>query len=60
MERQIAEATLPYADLSGIQDMEERIKMIEQEMRAAAKEHRFEKAAELRDKIKELRERAIA
>ena len=60
LERQIAEATLPYADLSGIQDMEERIKMIEQEMRAAAKEHRFEKAAELRDKIKELRERAIA
>jgi len=60
LERKIAEATLPYADLSGIQDMEERIKMIEQEMRAAAKEHRFEKAAELRDKIKELRERAIA
>ncbi|NOR05677.1 MAG: excinuclease ABC subunit B, partial [Deltaproteobacteria bacterium] len=55
LERQIAEATVPYADLSGIQDMEERIRILEQEMRAAAKEHRFEKAAELRDKIKELR-----
>jgi len=60
LERQIAEATVPYADLSGIQDMEERIRILEQKMRAAAKEHRFEKAAELRDKIKELRERAIA
>ncbi|MCD6198624.1 MAG: excinuclease ABC subunit UvrB, partial [Deltaproteobacteria bacterium] len=54
LERQIAEATVPYADLSGIQDMEERIRILEQKMRAAAKEHRFEKAAELRDKIKEL------
>jgi excinuclease ABC subunit B len=60
LERQIAEVTPPYADLSGIQDMEERIIILEQEMRATAKEHRFEKAAELRDKIKELRERAIA
>ncbi|MCK4425604.1 MAG: UvrB/UvrC motif-containing protein, partial [Deltaproteobacteria bacterium] len=55
LERQIAETTVPYGDLSGIQDMEERIRILEQEMRAAAKEHRFEKAAELRDRIKELR-----
>ncbi len=60
LDMQIAEATAPYGDLSSVQDMEERIRMLEQEMRAAAKEHRFEKAAELRDKIKELRERAIA
>ncbi|MBW1670213.1 MAG: excinuclease ABC subunit UvrB [Deltaproteobacteria bacterium] len=60
LERQIAEATVPCADLSGIQNIEERIRILEQEMRAAAKEHRFEKAAELRDKIKELREHAIA
>ncbi len=60
LERQIAEATVPYGDLSSVQDMEEWIRMLEKEMRAAAKEHRFEKAAELRDRIKELRERAIA
>jgi len=57
---QIAEATAPYAELSGIQDIEERIRILEQEMKTAAKEQRFEEAAELRDKIKELREHAIA
>jgi excinuclease UvrABC nuclease subunit len=35
--------------------MEERIRILEQEMRAAAKEHRFEKAAELRDRIKDIK-----
>jgi excinuclease UvrABC helicase subunit UvrB len=34
--------------------------MIEKEMKAAAKEHRFEKAAELRDKIKELKGSTMA
>jgi len=55
LERQIADATFPYTDLSGIHDIEQMIKMIEKEMKAAAKEHRFEEAAELRDKIKELK-----
>jgi len=52
---QIAEATAPYGGLSSVKDMKERIRMLEQEMRAAAKEQKFEKAAELRDKIKELK-----
>ncbi|MEA1866878.1 MAG: excinuclease ABC subunit UvrB [Thermodesulfobacteriota bacterium] len=56
LDMQIAEATAPYGDLSSVQDMEERIRMLENEMRAAAKEHRFEKAAELRDRIKELKQ----
>jgi len=60
MERHIADATFPYADLSGIQDIEQSIRMIEKEMKAAAKEHRFEKAAELRDKIKELKGSTMA
>ncbi|MEA3385531.1 MAG: excinuclease ABC subunit UvrB [Thermodesulfobacteriota bacterium] len=60
LDMQIAEATAPYGDLSSIPDMEERIRILEKEMRAAAKEYRFEKAAELRDRIKELRERAMA
>ena len=60
LDRQIAEATTPYGDMSSIADREERINILEREMRVAAKEQRFEKAAELRDKIKELRKRAIA
>ncbi len=55
LDMQIAEATASYGDLSSVKDMEERIRMLEQEMRAAAKEQRFEKAAELRDRIKELK-----
>ena len=43
-----------------IPDVKKLIKVLEREMKTAAKEYRFEKAAELRDKIKELRERAIA
>ena len=55
LDRQIAEATAPYGDLSSIASMEERIRMLEKEMKTAAKEQRFEKAAELRDRIKELK-----
>ncbi len=52
---QIAEATAPYGDLSSIASMEERIRMLEKEMKTAAKEQRFEKAAELRDRIRDLK-----
>jgi excinuclease ABC subunit B len=60
LDRQIAEATTPYGEMLSIADRKERINILEREMRVAAKEQRFEKAAELRDKIKELREHAIA
>ena len=40
--------------------LKETIAQLEFEMRAAAKEFKFERAAELRDKIKYLRERELA
>ncbi|MDL1958385.1 MAG: excinuclease ABC subunit UvrB [Deltaproteobacteria bacterium] len=55
LDRQIAEATAPYVELLNIPDVKKLIKVLEREMKTAAKEHRFEKAAELRDRIKELR-----
>ena len=55
LDMQIAESTAPYTDLSGIQDMEERIKILEREMKTAAKKESFEKAAELRDRIIDLK-----
>jgi len=56
LDRHIAEATTPCGDMLNIADKEEVIKILEQEMKAAAREQRFEKAAELRDRIKELKE----
>ena len=55
LDMQIAEPTAHYGDLPGSTDPEKQIKALEQEMKAAAKEERFERAAELRDRIKELK-----
>jgi len=52
LDRHIAEATTPCGDMLNIADKEEVIKILEQEMKAAAREQRFEKAAELRVRIK--------
>jgi excinuclease ABC subunit B len=40
---------------SSVKDLEKEIRKLEEEMRAAAKELAFEKAAELRDRIKKIR-----
>ncbi|PXF58729.1 MAG: excinuclease ABC subunit B [Deltaproteobacteria bacterium] len=56
LDMQIAETTDPYGDLSSIASTEEHIRMLEKEMKIAAKEYRFEIAAELRDRIKELKQ----
>jgi excinuclease UvrABC helicase subunit UvrB len=37
-------------------DLEKKIKALEREMKTAAKKERFERAAELRDRIKELKQ----
>ena len=44
---------LPY--FSSVKDLEKEIGKLEEEMRRAAKELAFEKAAELRDRIKKIR-----
>ena len=48
----VAEA-IPF--FSSVKDLEKEIRKLEEEMRAAAKELAFEKAAELRDRIKKIR-----
>jgi excinuclease ABC subunit B len=44
---------LPY--FSSVKDLEKEVRRLEEEMRAAAKELAFERAAELRDRIKKIR-----
>jgi excinuclease ABC subunit B len=55
LDRHIAEATIPYKELLKIPDVKKLIKVLEREMKTAAKEERFEKAAWLRDRIRELK-----
>jgi excinuclease ABC subunit B len=51
----VLETTELYADLSTMQDVEEKIKILEREMKAAAQAESFERAAKLRDKIIDLK-----
>jgi excinuclease ABC subunit B len=55
----VADEIAEYADLSPAQ-MAKKIKSLEKDMYRAAKDLEFEKAAQLRDKIKELRGRGLA
>jgi len=55
----VADEIAEYADLSPAQ-MAKKIKSLEKDMYRAAKDLEFEKAAHLRDKIKELRGRGLA
>ncbi len=56
LDRQIAETSIPYRDLLSMGDLGKKIKALEREMKTAAKKERFERAAELRDRIKELKQ----
>jgi excinuclease ABC subunit B len=55
----VADEIAEYADLTPAQ-MTKKIKSLEKDMYRAAKDLEFEKAAQLRDKIKELRGRGLA
>ena len=52
----IAEKIETYQSL---EDVDRRVKVLEKEMRAAAKDLDFEKAAELRDRIRSLKELVV-
>ncbi len=56
LDKQISETPIPYRDLLSMGDLEKKIKALEREMKTAAKKERFERAAELRDRIKELKQ----
>lgn len=56
LDRQISETLISYGDLLSMGDLEKKIKALEREMKTDAKKERFERAAELRDRIKELKQ----
>jgi excinuclease ABC subunit B len=56
LDKQISETPIPYKYLLSMGDLEKKIKALEREMKTAAKKERFERAAELRDRIKELKQ----
>jgi excinuclease ABC subunit B len=56
LDRQISETLITYGDLLNMEDVEKKIKALEREMMADARKERFERAAELRDRIKELKQ----
>ncbi len=53
-EPEVSKAAISNGDLLNTVELKNHIKVLEQEMQAAAEEQRFEKAAELRDRIREL------
>jgi excinuclease ABC subunit B len=56
LDRQISETLITCGDLLNMEDVEKKIKALEREMMADARKERFERAAELRDRIKELKQ----